>query len=1240
MKKFKKLLIIVLLILSFSFVACDKKTPDGGDPSGVVDTTYKVTLVLNNGSSNQEIEVKEGNKLSNVTNPTRAGYNFMGWYSDRALTTKFNFDTKITSNISIYAKWEENNLDPNVEYGVVENGLYIPTNLEFSKDSHTSAKHTTANASSFAKGQYATNFNNSSEGTTIDGIKYSCYRYGKNSDSVIIKPDNSHYNETLYHGREGGLFNVTPFGGINKFEITYTATSPETATPTKPNIRFGKDDNCLDYVYFLEPTSTKATETIDVNLSMYQYFSINSGDYTCYVTSFSIDYDNSSTTNPVYEQTSGEGKTRINPITYNKSLVAGESKITAPIAYEYDEATHKYKVTQTKEFTYYTADYVKKHSEVKDDATITDPLEVCIYYTLFNRWPANYSKNVNGIQSTFGSSTRKVSEYSRTDGYCRAIPWNGNGVYYELDIDVDGSYSTSSRGVGRVVVWERGWTATGYDSSPVCIYTDDHYNTFIEYLNNGTWSNRFNAEGRIASISYSTAPTVTFDGFDANIVEGQGGTGGDVVDPVVDNFNHQDYYANYAPADMINSKTAKWQQVTTYSGIVEGNQYELVYGTGTLTRTYSGSGYLRAVNGVLEFDESTPSSQVGEYQIDSFYFEKSGNGYYMYKLQSDEKVYYGYGGAKKDLARNTKTLWTVQFSQGNIILTYDNNALQYNSGNWRTYSIGSQQPIVLYRFCDIEGATPDEGGNTEVQMIPSEYKKVYGIDQIDKYHTYILVNLDNKKCLTDLNGGKYEEAELWLYDLQISADASFEPMYFAKHTSVLGDYYEIYVLRDNVKYYMSYSSENYSITFTTSLDYYYFVEVESDGTTYIKFGYLNDEGNPTSLYTNNTWWYLAYDSQASKFVMIDNKIASYQFLYKLEIQIEMEEAPYKLVGDLEKITEEDSCLLLDPNSNSCLTDKNEAIYKIDSETNVLSISKGGEYEALHFVRHSQKNNDDYYEIYVLRDDVKYYLVYDKVNNEFIYSSTTSSYFMGYINSGRKAYLYVVDQNPDVEYTLMSPLSIDGVWVYLGYDSNNHKIIPPSTSNITPLPLYKYVKPVKMTETTVKQVESLDDITETGEFLIVDLKNNLCLTDVANGAYDSYTSTNGTYLKTGENAVFEKLHFEKVIEVIPATEFSEACTNIYYKLYVLREDVKYYISYNKETYEICYSTTEALCFRLDASMIDNIFFVAYEQIGNYYSTFGIDGVTAVLGYDSTNEKFILTTEWLSAQFAIFAVPAID
>ena len=51
--------------------------------------------------------------------PTKTGYSFAGWYADSSFNTKFNFNTKLTSNVSIYAKWIINtyNINYNLNFG-------------------------------------------------------------------------------------------------------------------------------------------------------------------------------------------------------------------------------------------------------------------------------------------------------------------------------------------------------------------------------------------------------------------------------------------------------------------------------------------------------------------------------------------------------------------------------------------------------------------------------------------------------------------------------------------------------------------------------------------------------------------------------------------------------------------------------------------------------------------------------------------------------------------------------------------------------------------------------------------------------------------------------------------------------------------------------------------------------------------------------------------------------------------
>ncbi len=67
--------------------------------------TYAVTFVSNGGSAVAAQKVNYGARAT-YKKPTRAGYDFKGWFSDKALKKGYNFSSKVTGNITLYAKWQ------------------------------------------------------------------------------------------------------------------------------------------------------------------------------------------------------------------------------------------------------------------------------------------------------------------------------------------------------------------------------------------------------------------------------------------------------------------------------------------------------------------------------------------------------------------------------------------------------------------------------------------------------------------------------------------------------------------------------------------------------------------------------------------------------------------------------------------------------------------------------------------------------------------------------------------------------------------------------------------------------------------------------------------------------------------------------------------------------------------------------------------------------------------------------
>ena len=78
-------------------------------------TKYTVHFDSNGGSQVEDKEVTSGNSVAEPQAPTNGDKIFDGWYEDETLTTRFDFNTPITSNVTLYAKWIDNEESDNSE---------------------------------------------------------------------------------------------------------------------------------------------------------------------------------------------------------------------------------------------------------------------------------------------------------------------------------------------------------------------------------------------------------------------------------------------------------------------------------------------------------------------------------------------------------------------------------------------------------------------------------------------------------------------------------------------------------------------------------------------------------------------------------------------------------------------------------------------------------------------------------------------------------------------------------------------------------------------------------------------------------------------------------------------------------------------------------------------------------------------------------------------------------------------
>lgn len=69
---------------------------------------YEVSFITEHGKTPTSQNVKYNNPATDPGELTADGYTFIGWYTDDAHKTKFDFSTPITGDTKVYAKWEKN----------------------------------------------------------------------------------------------------------------------------------------------------------------------------------------------------------------------------------------------------------------------------------------------------------------------------------------------------------------------------------------------------------------------------------------------------------------------------------------------------------------------------------------------------------------------------------------------------------------------------------------------------------------------------------------------------------------------------------------------------------------------------------------------------------------------------------------------------------------------------------------------------------------------------------------------------------------------------------------------------------------------------------------------------------------------------------------------------------------------------------------------------------------------------
>lgn len=180
----------------------------------------KVTFDSQGGSPTPDIQnIEKGKVATNPTKqPTKDGYTFTGWYTDKECKNKYDFSTAVEKDITLYAGWEA-----------------IPYTVTFDPQGGSP----TPDSQQVEKGKVATEPTNPTKnGYTFTGWYTEKECKNKYNFSTAVED-----NKTLYAGWDANQYNITYVlnGGTNDSSNPSTYRTGDTVTfkaPTKENSTF------------------------------------------------------------------------------------------------------------------------------------------------------------------------------------------------------------------------------------------------------------------------------------------------------------------------------------------------------------------------------------------------------------------------------------------------------------------------------------------------------------------------------------------------------------------------------------------------------------------------------------------------------------------------------------------------------------------------------------------------------------------------------------------------------------------------------------------------------------------------------------------------------------------------------------------------------------------------------------------------------------------------------------------